>query len=364
MRHDFSVSMTLALSDYRLLRQLNNHLATGKLLAESESPLIAGTCSVANYALAKARSRYTSKPERLKCVISASSKVNALAVWGVAQNDWIVLSSGLLERLRETSVATFQHILDDWSILETQLGRSLAAQAPLGGFESPFAAMLYVSAVSFFIGHEAGHHLEGHDGYYQVGAVAELLDGEATGSERQSLEFFADAHGVSMSRQITTAFLLEVVDVRNFSVAERTEFQKVLAMLISLGIFLSISALDPRSVDLASIQSRSHPPSSVRALWISSLLTDAIKGAFHNLQVKDLRRIRLQALEWAAEASITPGTDAARIYEAREAAAEPRALRAVGIRRALYDPNLRAYLRSIREIGKLLRPRLRPRYVE
>ena len=79
-------------------------------------------------------------------------------------------------------------------------------------------------------------------------------------------------------------------------------------MLVSLSVFLALSVWKPKSLNLKDYRSRTHPPVSLWALWISSCLFDAIKRSFSALDHEDLRALRVLALEWAALASVNlPG---------------------------------------------------------
>ena len=160
--HDFARSLVLAKTDSDLKRELVKYLDTSELSGPDQSPLVMTTALAMTWVIQRARSMYKAADvEKLVAVISSSKRANALAVWSSAGRDWIVLSAGLLELLRDRMdgvadrfSATFPELID------TELMRRLLAEQPFsGGFNSSLSSFLYFAAVTFFTGHEAGHHL-------------------------------------------------------------------------------------------------------------------------------------------------------------------------------------------------------------
>jgi len=121
------------------------------------------------WVIQQARSMYkVAEQETLVAAISSSAKANGLAVWSGSGLDWIILSKGLMELLRDRieSVAerftvTFPELIDTKS-----MWRLLVKKTFSGGFETSLSSFLLFAAFTFFGGHEAGHHLAGYRSQY------------------------------------------------------------------------------------------------------------------------------------------------------------------------------------------------------
>jgi len=370
--HDFARSLVLAKSDADLEQQLAIHFDTSDLSAPDKSPLVTTTVLVMTWVIQQARSMYKVEPENLVAVISSSAKANALAVWSGSGRDWIVLSEGLMELLRdridsiaERFAATFPELID------TDLMRRLLAEEPFsGGFKTSLSSFLYFAAIAFFAGHEAGHHLGGHKSQYPKRAHAEHSEDDAIdrGGDwliGQALERDADILGLTLCRIAMTRLLSKlwkVTEAENLSAYERQIFQRVLAALISTGALTAAVLIKPKSIDWAKVPKVSHPPAVARLLTLALSISLAIKENFHGLDAVYRRWIRVMSLEVAVGATIAPGTDADRIQQERIArGGEPAAIRATGIRKALNDPTFRKYVTQLDATIKEIRPRLRPR---
>jgi hypothetical protein len=371
--HDFAGSLVLANTDYDLKQQLVRYFGTSDLSAPDKTPLVIITVLVMTWVIQRARSMYkAAAPEKLVAVISSSRKPNALAVWSRSGRDWIVLSEGLMEQLRdqvdgiaERFAATFPDLMD------TDLMRRLFAKAPFsGGFESSFSSFLYFAAIAFFTGHEAAHHLAGHESQYPERAHAEHSENNAIdpGGDwliGHALERDADVLGVTLCRIAMTELLCklwEVTEAEHLSAYERQIFQRVLAALMSTGALAAAVFIKPKSIDWTQVPEKSHPPAVARLLTLASSISFAIKENFHGLDGIHRRWIRIMSLEVAVGATIARGTEAGRIQQERIArGGEPAAIRATGIRKALNDPTFRKYMAQLDATMKEIRPRLKPR---
>lgn len=236
-----------------------------------------------------------------------------------------------------------------------------------GGFQTSLGSLLYFAAISYFAGHEAGHHLAGHDGYYLSGAHAEAED-EGTGQSgatkitMQALEHQADRVGLTISRIVMMKLLSKLWEVRSFSDVEKREYQRILAILLSGGAMMAVVKIKPRDFDWADIPGRTHPPAVVRIISMATELSAAFKRNFDALDHVSRRWIRINCLELAVGATINSGTNEDRIYQDRLArGGEPAAIRAVGIRKALNDPRLKQYYGELERCLTAVRPQLRPR---
>lgn len=314
---------------------------------------------------ALAQGSYTLSPRKLAGVICDAKRVNALAVWTNAPRDWVVLSSGLLMAVREAAEAAAGQLSLRRKYVGTALARDIGEQSPMsGGFLCSLSSLLNIGALSFVVGHEIGHHVEGHDGYYTAGSVAEVMEsGSARGLEQQALELHAHISGTSRAREVVIRFLSHFLDVSAYSPAQRSESSRVLALIIYTSTCLSLAVLRPKKADLsdAALAKISHPPAAVRALWISSQLSTSIKTSFAALSELEQRWIRVLSMELAAEATLRRGSPEHELYLRRKSRREPAALRAVGIRGMVHDGQLEPYMQKLLRISKALQPRLRPR---
>lgn len=371
--HDFARSLVLAKTDHDLKQQLVIYFDTSDLSAPDKSPLVITTVLVMTWVIQQARSMYkAAEPEKLVAAISSSAEANALAVWSRSGRDWIVLSEGLMELLRdqmdgitERFAATFPDLID------TDAMRRLLAEEPFsGGFKSSLSSFLYFAAIAFFTGHEAAHHLAGHESQYAKRAHAEHSEDDAIdrGGDwliGHALERDADVLGVTLCRIAMTRLLSKLWKVReaeDLSAYERQIFQRVLAALISTGALTAAVFIKPKSIDWVKVPEKSHPPAVARLLTLASSISFAIKENFHGLDTFYRRWIRVMSLEVAVGATIAPGTEAERIQQERIArGGEPAAIRATGIRKALNDPTFRKYVAQLDATIKEIRPRLKPR---
>jgi len=359
----------MAKDDQDLKRHLIEHLGTDALSAPEKSDLVTRTMDVMTWVIQRTRKRYAERPERLVACISSSTVENALAVWSSSELDWIVLSEGLMNLYRDSveEVARLYQLAFP-EVVNTELFKRLQAEKPLsGGFGSALSSLMYFAAIAFYTGHEAGHHLAGHDGHYTMGAHAEqsfdaLTDADQAALTRQSLEREADLIGLGLCRRAMESLLGQLWEVRQFSQRERKVYQRVLATLISVGTMTALLKLKPREIEWKSISEKTHPPGVVRAVTLASSISQYFKDNFSELDDSARDWIRLAALELAAGASIQPGSTVDKVYQERlDRGGEPAALRATGIRKALYDPDFYAYIDQLKQAREAIAPNLKPR---
>lgn len=366
--HDFNRISETAIGDAGLKVQLIKYFKTDKLSLPAKSELVASTCDVITWAVMQARPGYVRNPKRLVCVISASERANALAVWGATEHDWIVISEGLMKILHAAADDMGDRVAAAFpELFESRLGQSLVDIPPLtGGFRSTLGSFLYFAGISYFVGHEAGHHLSGHDGYYLSGAHAEAHDNldvqrSETKTTEQALEHQADQVGLKICRIVVTKLLTKLWDVRSFSEAEKVEYQRALAILLTGGAMMSVVKIKPTAFDWSDVSGRTHPPAVVRIISVAMQLSAALRKNFGHLDKVSRKWIRLKCLEVAVGATIKPGSEEDKIFQERVRRGEPAAIRAVGIRKAIHDPRLRKYYRQLDKSLEAVRPQLRPR---
>ena len=371
--HDFVNSLSLAKKDDDLTHQLVTHYKTSDLSPPDKSPLAITTVLVMTWVIQQARSMYRpAVQEKLVATISSSAIPNALAVWSRSGRDWIVLSEGLMELLRDgmEAIATrFEVAFPD--LIETDLMQRLLSEKPLsGGFKTSLSSFLYFAAVAFVTGHEAGHHIAGHQSQYPKRAHAEHSENDAIDWDGawligQALERDADLVGLTLSRIAMTQLLSKlwtVTEAENLSSHEQQIFQRVLAALISTGALTSAVLFKPENFDWVDVPGSSHPPAVARLVTLALSISLAIKKNFRGLDTPYRRRIKVMSLEVAVGATIAPGSNADRIQQERiTRGGEPAAIRATGIRKALNDPTFRKYLAQLDAKIKEIRPSLKPR---
>lgn len=292
--HDFARSLVLAEADADLKLQLAIHFGTSDLSAPGKSPLIGTTALVMTWVIQQVRSMYkAAEQETLVAAMSSSAKANALAVWSSSGLEWIVLSEGLMELLRDRIDGVAERFAETFSeLIDTALMRRLLAKEPLsGGFRTSLSSFLYFAAVAFFTGHEAGHHLAGHGSEYPKRAHAEnskddAIDRGGDWLVGQALERDADILGLTLCRIAMTHLLSKLWDVseaENLSACEQQIFQRVLAALISTGALTAAVFIKPKSIEWVKVPEGSHPPAVARLLTLASIISLAIKENLHGL---------------------------------------------------------------------------------
>jgi len=373
-----NATLQLARTDDQLAKVLAENLKTPDLCNVDHSPRVLQAHELAEWGLATARLDYDESPDRLKFVVSPSATPNALAVWGRAKADWIVLSEGLLDLLQEgaNTTAAFLSEHQHW-LFETATIRDMQKAGNLAGLHSPMASFLYFAAVTFFVGHEAGHHVLGHDGHFRGGVHTEAVNQEpVTPSEAQlatqALEYTADEYGVMIARNAMIRWLFQFVEARTYTVVEQASFQYVVAVAMSLGVHMANTLITPRPVDWNETVCRSHPPGTMRMVYLSNTLMSSISENFGRLGPEQINDIRYFAIGVAAKFALpeeTPTrkkTPERKLYEERlPREGEFAALRAVGLRQIMYDQQAKEHAqehaRKIEQKYREVFPSLRPR---
>jgi hypothetical protein len=156
-------------------------------------------------------------------------------------------------------------------------------------------------------------------------------------------------------------FLTRLVDDRDYNEHEKREYNRVMAALLSVGVLMALIRIRPRAIDWTRIERSTHPPAALRAIWISIQTSEAIKIYFGNLSEAERRWVRIIALELSAQGTITSNSEEEKIFRKRAERGEPAALRVVGIRGALFDPQVQSYIGEIRRSLDVVRARLQPR---
>jgi hypothetical protein len=358
-RQDFQECTLAARDDAQLGASMLEHFGDYAFIEHDVSPLTSFTAEIVGTAVDLGRERYKERSERLCAVFCSSPEPNAIAAWG--KRDWIAISDALMVRLHKSAEALAPQVMHDIGVEKTRLGAVMQKAKPAPGLSTAMASCLYIGAVGFIAGHEVGHHLEGHDGYYSSGSVRlrDASDQELK-LEQQALEIGPDERGAIISRQILTTFLMKFFDGETLSQEVQAEYQAVVATVLSVGLFSALAVIRPRSIGMKDASEKRHPPGALRALLLSMYLSEKIKECFGLLSPPLRRQIRMVSLDIAAAESVGKGAKEAAILN-RAKKNEPLGLRAAGIRRALFDPDLRHHLRKLLEIRSRLQPTLHPR---
>ena len=126
---------------------------------------------------------------------------------------------------------------------------------------------------------------------------------------------------------------------------------------------MAVALIKPKEIkDWTAVATRTHPPAVMRILNLAAELSAVIKATFNDLDAASRKWIRLKSLGLAVAATIKPWTKEDATYQERLARrGEPAAIGAVGIRKALYDPQRLKYNVEIAAALKAVWPRLRPR---
>lgn len=335
------------------------HFGAYAFIEHDVCPLTSFTAEIVGAAVSLGRDGYKERSERLCAIFCSSTEPNAIAAWG--SRDWIVISNALMFRLHKSAEALAPQVMHTVGVKDTRLGTVMQKAKSAPGFSTAMASCLYIGAVGFFAGHEVGHHLEGHDGYYLPGSVR-LRDAsdQDLKLEQQALEIGPDERGAIISRQILTSFLLKFYNGETLSQEDQAEYQAVIATVLSVGLFSALAVIRPRSIGMKEASEKRHPPGALRAWMLSMYLSGKIKECCSLISSPVQQQIQMVSLDIAAAESVGKGAKEAAILN-RAKTSEPLGLRAAGIRRALFDPDLPHHLRTLLEIRSRLRPTLRPR---
>jgi len=360
--------LTVAREDSLLKRVLIERFGTDVLASPSKSDLIAKTYEVFEWILQVARPRYSEKPERLKAIIVCSAKANAMAVWSGTEHDWIVVSEELIESLVKSANRAGAHFLKKMRVLVKERLMQRVQEVPrVPMLRSGVASFFYFAGISFFVGHEAAHHIKGHDGFYVAGAHAEISDDTAPendllAEEKQALEFDADTYGAALAMAAMLNWAVKFLDVNDLEAAEIPGHKFVLATLLQTGLLMGFFRIQPKAVEWGETAGASHPPAVLRMINLSNKLTSAIKTHFKELPPERHALIRIATLILITKETFSSKSTEGRAFEEKvKADGDLAALEAVGIIAALEDANTEPYLIRMQKTLANMHSKLRPR---
>lgn len=265
--------------DNSLLASTASLLRSRVLAQPHASTLNIATLVIVEWNMQFARAVSTLPPHRLRAVLCAATSANALAVPGDEGTAWVVLSTGLLDKLAAASERVAGCVLQDFApAFASGFGRRLRERNRHDNitpdFRSLLGSLMYAGGISFFIGHELAHHLGGH--MPVLGGHAATSGATIDAHTRHALERNADQLGVqsglfAMSHMLKR-YMYRVVD----SPALRKEANELLAILICTSMLMAYVLFKPASVDWEATGTRTtHPPDAYRLIALQLLLFEA-----------------------------------------------------------------------------------------
>ncbi len=362
---EYLATIELARNDADLHAQLNVLLKGAMWSFLERSEMVCVALPIIGRAVANARTHYLQCSERLKCIVIETDDSNAWAIWSFTGTDWIVLTERLLIALRDASEETAERLDEHFGyVLSTHTATKVFSSTPLQGcFKNNRSALLFAAGLGFFVGHECGHHLHGHDGFFKSRAHAEADDwrkeADSRWQVRHALELEADLAACTMSYLVLGQWMASRLDV--IEVREMPQFHYLVAVLLSAGAFLALLIIRP-SYDWKWDPQKTHPPAAVRALAISFRVKAKLKQEGHVSAVES-SWIRIKTLDLIARSTIVSGSKSDRVFRDRSTSENLAALRAAGIRRAAYDPQCMLLIQHALDSLTAERPHLRPRYL-
>lgn len=353
-----------ALSDRTLCSQATNYLGDGHFLPIGSPGIPAAHVLDATCfrIIEKIQKRYTRSERKLRLALHSSADIaNALAVWTRPDNDWIVLSIGLLQKLHGGASRLGDLICTAYPTYG--LATTLNERSGSGDGElSQLAEAIYAAVVAFFLGHEAGHHFEGHDGFYgPMSAVSEsdILNLSNATIDSHALELGADLFGANESIRIMVAYLVHILPEGAINERSKSKYAEQIIFLAAAGVFAALFVLKPRKNGNHLGVGSTHPAKSFRALWLTNVVTSELANNFSSLDGSAIMDLVIQALIAAVGLTVNACEFGEwESYQKREG--DIAALRATGIRRLIFDDGVSDYVATLHSRYLGLRERLGP----
>jgi len=265
--------------DNNLLASTASFMRSGVLAQPHASTLNIATCVIVEWNMQFARAVSTLPRNGLRAVLCDAPAANALAVPGAAGAAWVVLSTGLLNKVAADSERVAGLVLQNFApAFACGLGLQLRARNLHDNITPDFCSLLgslmYAGGISFFIGHELAHHLGGHMPVLGGHAAA----GKATvdAHTRHALERGADQLGVQ-SGLFAMAHMLRRYMYRTADLPTlRKQSDELLAILLCTSMLMAYVLFKPASVDWeAAGTGNTHPPDAYRLIALQLLLFEA-----------------------------------------------------------------------------------------
>ncbi|MDR8093254.1 M56 family metallopeptidase [Burkholderia gladioli] len=368
MSIDFIAHSQLAQRNSALLSHIEEDAKTRKVCAPS---LLAHPAALeveaATHALfERAQAAYRGDRQSLRFTIAVGPKTvaNAFAYWLGAHGDWVVLTSGLIDLLWTESLKLdrLTLLVQDELIGNFACGKSLRStpsRTTEGG--SAFRELLFSTGLAFFIGHELGHLLDGHSSSYIRGNTkAKAFNGsdENARLRKQALELRADRFGVEYAMRFALIRLSNGIYVHEPTKAEQAHLQAQAAYVATLGMCLAAAMLRPKPVDFRKYLGADHPPSAVRALWLSSEAISRMSEWLPLIDEDTMRHISISALAQVNAMALLPYDRVLDRFESEVSKERVLlAMRETGIRKLIFDDaELPSYVETMKVMDAELHP--------
>ncbi|WP_186036174.1 M48 family metalloprotease [Burkholderia gladioli] len=318
---------------------------------------------------------YTGTSKSLRFAVAKSDIANAFAYWSEPRNDWVVITSGLIELLWSESLKLdrLTHALEKETLGEFPVGDMLRSYAgDTGSSGSRFRELIFMSAVAFFVGHEIGHLVDGHAACYDGLAAYDGFNADdeepqvmANGDRRstQALELRADTFGVEYSLKFTLSSVLALCFEPNLSQDAIARLQLQAAWIATLGMSLAMAKIRPVRVDINQHRNSSHPPSAFRALWLNSQAIANMRAWFPYIDERARRQIAEHALVQANALTVLTYDETQNCFDGHLSREDlVRKLNQTGIRRLIFESGAASeYVAALRVLDAKLHPLLTPR---
>lgn len=265
--------------DHALLDSMASYLHSRVLARPSASTLNIATCVIVEWNMQFARAVSTLPPNRLRAALCDTRSANALATPGTNGTAWVVLSTGLLDKLAVESERVAGDLLRNFApAFERGLGLLLRTRNRHDNitpdFRSLLGSLMYAGGISFFIGHELAHHLGGH--MPVLGGHAAVGEATVDALTRHALERDADRLGVHSGLFAMAHMLRRYMDRVVDSPALRQQANELLAILLCTSMLMAYVLLKPAAVDWEAAGTRTkHPPAAYRLITLQLLLFEA-----------------------------------------------------------------------------------------
>ncbi len=257
----------LAVTDTNLFTWTSKLLGSPDLARVAKPSLNAATCILMEWNVAFAKSIFSGNPIDIKAVISSATTPNALAVEGVNDRRWVVITIGLMNLIHGQSDEIGENLICCFPemFVKGTIGYRLINSKPVTkDFSTMLGTFMYFAGISFFISHELGHHLGGHMPVF--GAHAHSIDVQVSekgkilsAEDSQALERHADRLGVA-GTAFAIVHLLKRELYKSATDKDLKEVDYLVAILLSAGIPMAHVLLNPVSVDWSAAKNKKHPP--------------------------------------------------------------------------------------------------------
>ncbi|WP_175769543.1 M48 family metalloprotease [Burkholderia cenocepacia] len=378
MPNNFSKDAEIAMRNSpALLAYLKNKFEVASLCSPSAltHPAASLIEHVATLLISVAQTGYTGTKKSLRFAVAESDSSNAFAYWSEPRNDWIVITSGLIETLWSESLRLdrLTHALEKDALGEFPMGATLrSAVSEADPSSSRFRELIFMSAVAFFVGHEIGHLVDGHAACYDGPGAYDKSNANdddplvtANGDQRrkQALELRADSFGVEYSLKFTLCTVLIPSFKPNLSPDAIASLQRQAAWIATLGMSLAMSTIRPVRVDITQHRKPEHPPSAFRALWLNSRANANMQEWLPKIDERTRQLIAQHALLQANALTVLPYDETQRCFDGCLSGEDlVRMLNQTGIRRLIFEDKATGeYVAALRALDAELHPLLIPR---